>query len=145
MIDLHTHSLFSDGELLLSELIRRAHSIGYRAIAVTDHMDSSNLDFLIPRVVLAMAELSDVYPGMKLIPGTELTHIPPSMISNMVAKARYLGAKIVIVHGETLVEPVQPGTNRAELLKLEWISLHIQVLSVKKRQFLQPAMESPWR
>lgn len=115
MIDLHTHSLFSDGELLLSELIRRAHSIGYSAIAVTDHMDNSNLDFVIPRVLQAMTELSDAYPEMRLIPGTELTHVPPSMIANMTAKARDLGAKVIVVHGETLVEPVLPGTNRAAI------------------------------
>ncbi len=42
MIDLHTHSFFSDGELIPSELIRRAEAIGYKAIAITDHVDSSN-------------------------------------------------------------------------------------------------------
>ncbi|MEK7309147.1 MAG: PHP domain-containing protein, partial [Nitrospirota bacterium] len=31
MIDLHTHSLLSDGVLLPSELIRRAYVIGYKA------------------------------------------------------------------------------------------------------------------
>jgi histidinol phosphatase-like PHP family hydrolase len=33
----------------------------------------------------------------------------------MVKKARDLGAALVIVHGETVVEPVAPGTNRAGL------------------------------
>ena len=51
MIDLHTHSLFSDGELLPSELIRRAYITGYTALAITDHVDSSNIDFVIPRIV----------------------------------------------------------------------------------------------
>jgi len=37
MIDLHTHSLFSDGELIPSELVSRAAAAGYRAIAITDH------------------------------------------------------------------------------------------------------------
>jgi histidinol phosphatase-like PHP family hydrolase len=115
MIDLHTHSLFSDGELLLSELIRRAHSIGYQAIAVTDHVDSSNMDFVIPRVVKAMALLSEAYPDMKLIPGVELTHVPPLMIAALVVKARAMGAKVVVVHGETLVEPVLPQTNLAAI------------------------------
>ncbi|HYR01962.1 MAG TPA: PHP domain-containing protein, partial [Syntrophobacteria bacterium] len=32
MIDLHTHSLFSDGELVVSELVRRAEAAGYRFI-----------------------------------------------------------------------------------------------------------------
>ena len=37
MIDLHTHSFFSDGVLSPSELIRRAVVKGYKAIAITDH------------------------------------------------------------------------------------------------------------
>ncbi len=43
----------------------------------------------------------------------ELTHIPPGDIGHMVKKARKLGAAVVIGHGETLVEPVAPGTNLA--------------------------------
>ena len=38
-IDLHMHSLFSDGELLPSELARRALVLGHEAIAITDHVD----------------------------------------------------------------------------------------------------------
>ena len=51
MIDLHTHTLFSDGGLVPSELVRRAEVIGYTAIALTDHADISTLDFIIPRVI----------------------------------------------------------------------------------------------
>ncbi len=51
MIDLHTHSLFSDGELVVSELARRAEAAGYRFIAVTDHADRSNVDLIVPRLV----------------------------------------------------------------------------------------------
>ncbi len=51
MIDLHTHTVFSDGELIPSELVRRAEVIGCRAIALTDHVDSSNIDFVVPRIV----------------------------------------------------------------------------------------------
>ncbi len=53
MIDLHTHSLFSDGVLVPSELVRRAVMKGYEVIAITDHADASNLDFTIPRVAAA--------------------------------------------------------------------------------------------
>jgi histidinol phosphatase-like PHP family hydrolase len=43
MIDLHTHTLFSDGELVPAELARRADRLGYRWLAITDHVDSSTL------------------------------------------------------------------------------------------------------
>jgi len=114
MIDLHTHSLFSDGVLLPSELARRAYSAGYKALSITDHVDSSNIDFVVPRVVEAINDIAQ-YSDITLIPGAEVTHVPPQLIGKLVTKARELGAKIVIVHGETVVEPVIKGTNRAAI------------------------------
>ena len=114
MIDLHTHSLFSDGELVPSELVRRAKVIGYRTMAITDHGDASNLDFIIPRIVRVSRQLSAVC-GVRVIGGIELTHVPPVLIASLVAEARCLGAQVVLVHGETIAEPVAPGTNVAAI------------------------------
>ncbi len=114
MIDLHTHSLFSDGVLVPSELVRRAVMKGYEVIAITDHADASNLDFTIPRVAHACKELSSRWKILAL-PGIELTHIPPETFAELTGRARSLGAAIVVAHGETLVEPVHPGTNRAAI------------------------------
>jgi putative hydrolase len=111
MIDLHTHSLFSDGELVPAELTRRFEAAGYKAIAVTDHGDQSNVDFIIPRIV-AFCEQINHNTGIKVIPGIELTHIPPDNIPPLVKRSRELGAKLVVVHGESIVEPVAPGTNK---------------------------------
>lgn len=114
MIDLHMHSIFSDGVLIPSELARRAEFAGHRAIGITDHGDLSNIDFIIPRIVTIARELNRSL-NLTVIPGIEITHVPPDQIKATVEKARELGAKIVLVHGETLVEPVAPGTNRAAL------------------------------
>jgi predicted metal-dependent phosphoesterase TrpH len=46
-IDLHVHSFLSDGALLPSELLRRVVVKGYRAIAITDHADASNMEELV--------------------------------------------------------------------------------------------------
>ncbi len=110
MIDLHTHSLFSDGELIPSELVRRAEVIGYRALAITDHADSSNLDWIVPRLIQVCQDLNP-HGEVRAIPGIELTHLPPALIAPLTSRARALGAKVVLVHGETVVEPVPPGTN----------------------------------
>ncbi len=110
MIDLHTHSLFSDGELSPSELVRRAEVIGYRALAITDHADSSNLDWIVPRLIQVCEDLN-LHGKIRAIPGIELTHLPPALIVPLTSRARALGAKVVLVHGETVVEPVPPGTN----------------------------------
>ncbi len=112
MIDLHTHSLFSDGELVPSELVRRMEVIGYEAVAITDHADSSNIDFIVPRLVSVSLDLNKIQ-RIKVIPGVELTHVPPSLIDTVSKRARELGALLVVVHGESIVEPVAPGSNRA--------------------------------
>ncbi len=114
MIDLHTHSLFSDGELIPAELIRRAVAAGYKAIAITDHVDQSNIETVIQNIVKAQKALRD-YISITIIPGVEITHVPPALIPSLVKDARSLGAKLVVVHGETLVEPVAPGTNKAAI------------------------------
>lgn len=114
MIDLHTHTVFSDGELLPFELLRRAVFAGYKAIAITDHVDASNIDFVVPRVLKAVRELAG-HMQIEAVAGAEITHAPPALIRELVKEARKLGASIVVVHGETLAEPVAEGTNRAAI------------------------------
>jgi len=113
--DFHTHSFFSDGVLSPAELIRRAHVAGYRAIAVTDHVGLANMEHVI-REVSRDCLMAQKHWGITALPGVELTHIPAAAIAECAKLARRLGAKIVVVHGETPVEPVEPGTNRAALL-----------------------------
>lgn len=114
MIDLHAHTVFSDGVLIPSELVRRAEFIGLKGIGITDHGDFSNIDFIVPRIVGIAEKLNSVL-SIKVVPGIEITHVPPGLISDAAKKARSLGAKIIIVHGETIVEPVASGTNNAAL------------------------------
>ncbi|MDP3730876.1 MAG: histidinol phosphate phosphatase domain-containing protein [Candidatus Omnitrophota bacterium] len=114
MIDLHTHTLLSDGELLPSELVRRAQVKGYTAIALTDHVDSSNIDFVLPRIVKVSEVLNKDW-DIFVIPGVEVTHAPLNEIPILVKYARTNGAKLVIVHGETISEPVIPGTNKCAI------------------------------
>jgi len=112
MIDLHTHSLLSDGVLLPAELIQRAKDKGYKALAITDHIDYSNMENVISSLKNFFKSLPKD-PGIGVIFGVEITHSFPGQITDMVKKARELGAEIVIVHGETIAEPVPEGTNEA--------------------------------
>ena len=114
MIDLHTHTFFSDGVLVPAEHLRRVEVLGYKAVAITDHADSSNMDFIIPRIIQAARDLRP-FSRTRLLPGIELTHVPPALIGPMTRKARELGAQVVVVHGETIVEPVAAGTNMAAI------------------------------
>ena len=111
--DLHTHSIFSDGELIPAELVRTAKTLGHSVIAITDHVDMTNVEHVVKNIVKA-AELSD--DGIKVIPGVEVTHVPPSKMDKVIADAKRFGAKWIVVHGETVVEPVEPGTNRQAVM-----------------------------
>lgn len=114
MIDLHTHTTFSDGVLIPAELFRRLAVAGHKAVALTDHGDASNIGVTVPNVARACLDGAKFF-GILTIPGIELTHIPPQMIEKLAKEARKAGAKIVVMHGETPVEPVAPGTNRAAI------------------------------
>jgi putative hydrolase len=110
-IDLHTHTLLSDGELLPIELARRALAKGHKGIAFTDHVSLSTIERVI-KEASKDCELATEW-DMDAILGVEITHVPVSKIDMVVAEARRLGAELIVVHGETISEPVEKGTNRA--------------------------------
>ena len=123
MYDFHTHTFLSDGVLAPTELIRRAIHNGYRVMAVTDHVGPGNLEFVIKTLVKDCAVASKRWDILAL-PGVEITYVPKDDIDMIAREARALGAKVVNVHGETVVEPVEPGTNYAAVS-----SNHIDVLA----------------
>jgi putative hydrolase len=131
MIDLHTHSLFSDGELLPTELWRRAQVKGYRYLAITDHVDASNFEVVFARLKTAALSLNRG-DNPVIIPGLEFTHLPPALIAPLTAQARALGVPLIVVHGESLAEPVAPGTNRAAIEADVDILAHPGLISVEE-------------
>ncbi len=112
MIDLHMHTVFSDGELIPAEMARRAEAIGHKVIAITDHVDQSNVEHVAAGIVRFCAEDRHV---IKVLPGVEITHVTPGKIADVAKRARAAGIKVIVVHGETIVEPVEPGTNEAAI------------------------------
>jgi len=114
MIDMHTHSLLSDGELLPSELVRRAKVKGYSIIGISDHVDPTNLEDVATSII-KLAAKANSYNDIMVVPGVELTHVPPGIIGELVKEARRLGIYYVVVHGETIAEPVEEGTNRSAI------------------------------
>ena len=114
MIDLHTHTLFSDGELLPSELVKRAKAKGYKVIGISDHVDYTNIEMVVTGILKLKKELKH-FKGITVVPGVEITHCPKGLIGELIAFARKLGVSCVVVHGETIVEPVEKGTNKAAI------------------------------
>ncbi len=87
---------------------------GYRGIAVTDHVDHCNLDWVLEHQIPGLLRFGP-YSGINLFAGVELTLVPPALIGDMVQTVRREGAELVLVHGESIGEQVFPGTNLAAI------------------------------
>jgi histidinol phosphatase-like PHP family hydrolase len=133
MYNLHAHTFLSDGALLPSEVAVRYQDKGYLAIAITDHADYSN----IKPIAKAIVEFCKHWPknsAIKVLPGVELTHLPPEQFKPLAALARKEGIKIIIAHGETPVEPVAKNTNRLALMSDIDILAHPGLISDEDTQ-----------
>jgi histidinol phosphatase-like PHP family hydrolase len=113
--DFHTHTFNSDGALSPLEQSRRAVARGYRVLGLTDHAGVGGVATLLD-ALRRDRDLIERHWPITVIVGVELTHVPPEAIGEAAAHARGEGAEIVIVHGETLVEPVPEGTNHAAIV-----------------------------
>ena len=120
MYDFHTHTFLSDGVLSPIELIRRALVRGYRAIGVTDHVGTGNLEFVVKTLVEDCANATNRWDILAM-PGVEITHVPKDDIDLVARTAKELGAKLVTVHGETIVEPVEPGLTKQPCDRPSWM------------------------
>ena len=112
MHDFHTHTFLSDGVLSPIELIRRAIVVGYQTMAITDHVGPGNLEYVLS-TLKKDCEMAEKRWDIKVFTGVEITHTPIEDIDLLAKEARALGAQIVNVHGETIMEPVISGTNLA--------------------------------
>ncbi|MCX8126233.1 MAG: histidinol phosphate phosphatase domain-containing protein, partial [Dehalococcoidia bacterium] len=104
--DFHAHTVLSDGILSPIELIRYAVVNGYAAIGITDHAGPGSMGRIIAEVIRD-CELASKYWDIKAVPGIELTHLPAAAINDVAGEARRLGARVIVVHGETVTEPVE--------------------------------------
>lgn len=104
----------SDGNLSISELVFSEKSLGYEAIAITDHASFSNYKNIIDAVNKEKKMLEKEY-NIEVYSGVELTYVPPNRIKELAFLAKGCGADIVVVHGETDSENVPRGTNRAAI------------------------------
>jgi len=120
--DFHTHSIFSDGALLPAALVREAEVRGHSALAITDHVDASNIEEVIKALTLFEKEMRGKLP-IKFIPGVEISYIKPEYIPEYCKKAKKLGAKLIVVHGESPVEPVYAGTNHISVQQKDLVDI----------------------
>jgi histidinol phosphatase-like PHP family hydrolase len=77
---------------------------------LTDHASFSNLEDVV-KALIRDCDKADAW-GIEAIPGVELTHVPVKYLDDAIKKSRKVGAELIVIHGETPVEPVEKGTNR---------------------------------
>ncbi|MCI4324020.1 MAG: histidinol phosphate phosphatase domain-containing protein [Thermoplasmata archaeon] len=111
--DFHSHTFLTDGNASATDMWRQAQLLHHRALAVTDHLMRDDPSPLVGRLL----QEAKAWEGTRFttLVGVEISMLPPRQIADVARAARRAGAQIVIVHGETLVEPVYPGTNHAAI------------------------------
>jgi putative hydrolase len=114
LIDLHSHSVLSDGTLPIEEMVAAADRHGYEAYAVTDHARGDDPHYLdiVSEVRRQVDQLRAETP-MRLFAGVELTDFEPAEIAGAAESVRRFGAQVVVVHGECPTLEVPAGTDTA--------------------------------
>ena len=111
--DFHAHTFLTDGNASATDMWVAGDRLGHRVLAITDHVALEDPKPLLDRLH-AEAKAFAEGPLLTLV-GVEISMVPPRHIDAAARAARRAGAEIVIVHGETLAEPVPAGTNRAAI------------------------------
>jgi len=66
----------------------------------------------VPEIVAACRRVNQELQ-LATVPAVEVTRVAPERVARVAARARSLGARLVVVHGETIGDFPQPGLNLA--------------------------------
>ena len=86
-VDFHTHTIHSDGALLPGGLAYEAAARKHAAIAITDHVDASNIEDALPSLIRFIMDQGDSLP-LKIIPGVEISYLDPKLIEKFSLRAQ---------------------------------------------------------
>ena len=133
MIDLHVHTSLSGKGMLPATAMRFAKVHGYRAIVFTDNADQSTLAHVL-KSLLPIINTYSLHSNIDVYAGVELTHVPPALLPDCIAEARSRGAQLVAVHGQTIADVVEEGTNLAAIEARADILFHPGLLTEQEAQ-----------
>lgn len=111
--DFHSHTYLTDGTTSATDMWVQAESMDHAALAITDHVAMEDPGRILKQLHQE-ARAWEERPMTTMV-GVELTKAPPKKIGTLARQARRMGAEIVIVHGETIMEVVPEGTNHAAI------------------------------
>lgn len=106
--------------------------MGNEGLAITDHADFTNIEWILGNL-RKLTDFRDDYE-LDVLFGVELTHVPPKLMGRAVELARKEGAEIIVVHGESIAEPVRTGTNMAAVQEEVDILAHPGLIDEKTAQ-----------
>ncbi len=126
VVDLHTHTIFSDGNLTPQEVVKLAKLNGISAISITDHDE-----------IAGISEATKIGKklGIDIIPGVELS-------AKRENKSIHLLGYFIDIHNQTLLnflqEMKQARLVRAEkiVLKFKEYNIHITLDDIKEHSGL---------
>lgn len=104
-----THQPGFDG----ASALRYAALAGIRFAGLVIASDGS--DFSRLASLSAQVRKLSLYANVEAWAGVELRHIPPALLPDAVREAREAGASLVLVHGESITDQVEEGTNFAAI------------------------------
>lgn len=121
-IDLHTHSIASDGSMRPAELVRYAREKGLAAIALTDHDTVDG----VPEALEAGAEI-----GMEVIPGIEISvDFKPEM--HILGYFTHTGSYAKIRQELEIIKNGREERNKKIIHRLNELGIDITLDEVKK-------------
>ncbi len=121
------------GGLDAASALRYAALAGLRFVGLVLPSDGSN--FFVLQTLSAEVRRLSLYANVEARTGVELRHVPPALLPSVVQEAREAGAEFVLVHGETLSDQVEPGTNFAAIEAGADILAHPGLLDEKAAAF----------
>ena len=127
MIDLHSHSTFSDGEKTPGELVEMAHNIGLSALALTDHDTVSGCQEL--------QQAAQKYPDLLAINGVEFKVDHPADIEIIALNVSNLNPYLT---REKMLLKNREETSYQRVEKLSQLGYHIALMNLATKEKLLP-------
>lgn len=126
MIDLHTHSIYSNGKLTPEQLTQKASKIGLEAITLTDCYTIQG----IPELRIA----SQIYPQVKTLEGIETACLHKDSVRHLLGYSKKIKKGKLDIYCKRLQEDKARWLKKV-LVKLAELGFNIN--SIKKDKFLR--------
>ena len=131
-VEMHCHTVASDGDMQPAELVQRAIERGYKAICITDHNTTSNVDEVkkwgdkYGLVVAGGIEWTTFWGHLTVIGGNsdiDWKDITPANINAKIIRARHLGDIVTIAHPKRIGSPLCMGChNKFKITNWDYVT-----------------------